>query len=165
MLLPLAPSAAWPGAATLLPLTREGHADCGPRGKLAPSEAGHGLPPSQAAAFRGKACQGDASVSSPYLLGRAPCDGGLRLAGSCMLSLGKRWAWRAVAGSASAAGSADDSRCGGSRNYQARYRFISGVKDLRHGMRAAASGQKGRTSIWLHQRLSAGSRARRQHQL
>ena len=42
-------------------------------------------------------------------LGRAPCDGGLRLAGSCMFSLGERWEWRAAAGSTSAAGSADES--------------------------------------------------------
>lgn len=41
----------------------------GPQGELAPT--------SQAAAHLGEACQRGASVSSPYLLGRAQCDGGL----------------------------------------------------------------------------------------
>lgn len=98
-------------AATMLRLTRGVHAAYGPRGKLAPSGAGHGLPP-QTAAYQVKAYQRDASVSSPYLLGRALCDGGRRLAGSCMFSLGKWWEWRAAAGGASAAGSADESHPG-----------------------------------------------------
>lgn len=102
----------WLEAATMLPLTRGARAAYEPRGKLAPSRAGHGLPPSQVAAYQVKAYQRDASVSSPYLLGRALCDRGRRLAGSCMFSLGKWWEWRAAAGGASAAGSADESHPG-----------------------------------------------------
>lgn len=78
---------------------RSSHAGYRPRGRLAPSPA---------AAHQAKAFQRDASVSSPYLLGRAPCDGGLRLAGSCLFSWGERWERRAAAGSASAAGSAEE---------------------------------------------------------
>lgn len=97
-----------PGTAALLP--RPGRATLArPGGTLAPSGAGHGLPP-RAAACQVKAFQRDVLASSPYLSGRAPCDGGLRLAGSCMFSLGKPTVMEGAAGSASAAGSARASR-------------------------------------------------------
>lgn len=88
------------------------------------SAAAPWLSPPEATA-EAKAYQRDASVFSPYLLGRALCDGGLRLAGSCMFSLGKQWEWRAAGGSTSAAGSVDESHSRGSRNSQDCYHLIS----------------------------------------